>query len=247
MDVSTRLTSRAGHHPLAGPGGARAWRGRPRRLPGRGEAGGPGPHPRPPRHGRLRGVPAGKRGVSWDEVRRWTWGGPVSPRAVTAFVGSNVRIRHLTGDPPDQAARATRLLSEVDWLLLPDLIVSETVYVPSGSTRCRDRGSPSWPAPSSPSPASASPTNPPCCGPWRSTRSIGRLRRHLPRRPGRGLRRQRRGLVRQAHRTGPHRPKGRALTGNDPLGAATARLWPVDVRTGLWAGAGQAAGARVTL
>jgi predicted nucleic acid-binding protein len=48
---------------------------------------------------------------------------------VTAFVDTNVLICHLTGDPPDQAARATRLLSEADQLLLPDLIVAETVYV----------------------------------------------------------------------------------------------------------------------
>ena len=48
---------------------------------------------------------------------------------MTAFVDTNVLIRHLTGDPPDQAARATRLLAEVDQLLLPDLIVAEVVYV----------------------------------------------------------------------------------------------------------------------
>ena len=48
---------------------------------------------------------------------------------MTAFVDTNVLIRHLTGDPPDQAARATRLLSEADRLLLGDLIVAETVYV----------------------------------------------------------------------------------------------------------------------
>jgi predicted nucleic acid-binding protein len=48
---------------------------------------------------------------------------------VSAFVDTNVLIRHLTGDPPDQAARATRLLSEADRLLVPDLIVAETVYV----------------------------------------------------------------------------------------------------------------------
>jgi predicted nucleic acid-binding protein len=48
---------------------------------------------------------------------------------VTAFVDTTVLIRHLTGDPPDQAARATHLLSEADQLLLPDLIVAETVYV----------------------------------------------------------------------------------------------------------------------
>jgi predicted nucleic acid-binding protein len=48
---------------------------------------------------------------------------------VTAFLDANVLIRHLTGDPPDQAARATRLLSRTDQLLLPDLIVAEVVYV----------------------------------------------------------------------------------------------------------------------
>jgi predicted nucleic acid-binding protein len=48
---------------------------------------------------------------------------------VTAFVDTNVLIRHLTGDPPGQAARATRLLSEAGRLLLPDLIVAETVDV----------------------------------------------------------------------------------------------------------------------
>jgi predicted nucleic acid-binding protein len=49
---------------------------------------------------------------------------------VTAFVDTNVLIRHLTGDPPDLAARATAYLAATDELLLPDLIVAETVYVP---------------------------------------------------------------------------------------------------------------------
>ena len=48
---------------------------------------------------------------------------------MTAFVDTNVLIRHLTGDPPSQAARATRFLAEADELLLADLIVAETVYV----------------------------------------------------------------------------------------------------------------------
>jgi predicted nucleic acid-binding protein len=48
---------------------------------------------------------------------------------VTAFVDTNVLVRHLTGDPPEQAARATRLLSQAGQLLLPDLIVAEVVYV----------------------------------------------------------------------------------------------------------------------
>jgi predicted nucleic acid-binding protein len=48
---------------------------------------------------------------------------------VTAFVDTNVLIRHLTGDPPDQAARATRYLAAADELLLPDLILAEVAYV----------------------------------------------------------------------------------------------------------------------
>ena len=48
---------------------------------------------------------------------------------MSAFVDTNVLIRHLTGDPPGQAAQATRLLSQAGQLLLPDLIVAEVVYV----------------------------------------------------------------------------------------------------------------------
>jgi predicted nucleic acid-binding protein len=48
---------------------------------------------------------------------------------VSAFVDTNVLIRHLTGDPPDLAARATALLASSTELLLADSIVAETVYV----------------------------------------------------------------------------------------------------------------------
>ncbi len=48
---------------------------------------------------------------------------------MTAFIDTNVIIRHLTGDPPDMAARATAFLADADELLLSDLIVAETVYV----------------------------------------------------------------------------------------------------------------------
>ena len=48
---------------------------------------------------------------------------------MTAFVDTNVLVRHLTGDPPDQAARATRYLESADELLLPDLILAEVAYV----------------------------------------------------------------------------------------------------------------------
>lgn len=48
---------------------------------------------------------------------------------VTAFVDTNVLVRHLTGDPPSQAIKATRYLQQVDQLLLPDLILAEVAYV----------------------------------------------------------------------------------------------------------------------
>lgn len=48
---------------------------------------------------------------------------------VTAFVDTNLLVRHLTGEPPDQAARATRYLQTAEQLLLPDLILAEVAYV----------------------------------------------------------------------------------------------------------------------
>lgn len=46
-----------------------------------------------------------------------------------AFVDTNVLVRHLTGDPPAMAARATAFLRREPELLLADLIVAETIYV----------------------------------------------------------------------------------------------------------------------
>lgn len=48
---------------------------------------------------------------------------------MSTFVDTNVLVRHLTGDPPDMAARATRFLSSERELLVADLIAAETVYV----------------------------------------------------------------------------------------------------------------------
>jgi predicted nucleic acid-binding protein len=48
---------------------------------------------------------------------------------VTAFVDTDVLVRHLTGDPPAQAQRATRYLTAADALLLADLIAAEVIYV----------------------------------------------------------------------------------------------------------------------
>lgn len=48
---------------------------------------------------------------------------------LTAFLDTNVLIRHLTGDPPALAARATAALAGVGRLLLTDLVLAECVYV----------------------------------------------------------------------------------------------------------------------
>ena len=48
---------------------------------------------------------------------------------MSAFVDTNILVRHLTGDPPDLAAKATAFLASATELLLADLIVAETVYV----------------------------------------------------------------------------------------------------------------------
>jgi len=48
---------------------------------------------------------------------------------VSAFVDTNILVRHLTGDPPAMSARATAYLANENELFLTDLVVAETVYV----------------------------------------------------------------------------------------------------------------------
>ena len=48
---------------------------------------------------------------------------------MSAFVDTNVLVRHLTGDPSGIAARATAYLEAETELLLTDLVAAETVYV----------------------------------------------------------------------------------------------------------------------
>jgi predicted nucleic acid-binding protein len=48
---------------------------------------------------------------------------------MTAFLDTNVLVRHVTGDPPELAERATRFLAAAEELLLPDLILAEVTYV----------------------------------------------------------------------------------------------------------------------
>jgi len=56
---------------------------------------------------------------------------------VTALLDTNVLIRHFTGDPPDQARRATARIRDAgpNELLLLDLHVAECVYVLEGPYR----------------------------------------------------------------------------------------------------------------
>ncbi|HEY3946554.1 MAG TPA: PIN domain-containing protein [Solirubrobacteraceae bacterium] len=48
---------------------------------------------------------------------------------MSAFLDTNVLIRHLTGDPPEMAQRATRVLAGEEQWLLTDLVLVECVYV----------------------------------------------------------------------------------------------------------------------
>ena len=48
---------------------------------------------------------------------------------MSAFVDTNVLVRHLIGNPPKMAARATAYLQRESELLVADLIVAETIYV----------------------------------------------------------------------------------------------------------------------
>jgi predicted nucleic-acid-binding protein len=48
---------------------------------------------------------------------------------LSAFVDTNILVRHLTGDPPAQARRASAFLAEAQELLLTDVVAAEVVYV----------------------------------------------------------------------------------------------------------------------
>jgi len=47
---------------------------------------------------------------------------------VKAVLDTNVLVRHLTAEPPEQAARATAFLAGAEVLLLSDIVVAELVY-----------------------------------------------------------------------------------------------------------------------
>jgi predicted nucleic acid-binding protein len=54
---------------------------------------------------------------------------PVASHSLSAFVDTNILVRHLTGDPPEQARRASSFLAQAEELLLTDLVAAEVVYV----------------------------------------------------------------------------------------------------------------------
>jgi predicted nucleic acid-binding protein len=56
-------------------------------------------------------------------------GSAIVEAALRAFVDTNIPIRHLTGDPPGQARRATAFLARSHVLVLTDVVVAEIVFV----------------------------------------------------------------------------------------------------------------------
>jgi predicted nucleic-acid-binding protein len=53
----------------------------------------------------------------------------VKGKAAPAFLDTNILVRHLTGDPPAQARRATAFLGAARQLVLVDMVLAELVYV----------------------------------------------------------------------------------------------------------------------
>ena len=48
---------------------------------------------------------------------------------MSAFIDTNVLVRHLTGDPPEMGDRATRYLRHSPEIMLTDLVAAEVVYI----------------------------------------------------------------------------------------------------------------------
>ena len=74
-------------------------------------------------------VPAAKRNAAWDKVLRRTKSKRAAAVPMNAFLDTNVLVRHLTGDPPEMAARATAARQSASELLLTDLVAAETIYL----------------------------------------------------------------------------------------------------------------------
>lgn len=48
---------------------------------------------------------------------------------MSGFLDTSVVVRYLTGDPPESAERAAKIIDEVDDLLITDVVLTETAYV----------------------------------------------------------------------------------------------------------------------
>ena len=48
---------------------------------------------------------------------------------MSGFLDTNVVVRYLTGNPPQHAERAARIIDQDDGLLLTDVVLAETAYV----------------------------------------------------------------------------------------------------------------------
>ena len=59
---------------------------------------------------------------------------------MSAVVDTNVLIRHVTRDPPDQAQRATRVLASSEELILTDPVLAEFVFVLESNYRYEREG-----------------------------------------------------------------------------------------------------------
>jgi len=48
---------------------------------------------------------------------------------LSGYLDTNILVRYLTGDPPALAAKAARIVDDVERLIVTDAVVAETVYV----------------------------------------------------------------------------------------------------------------------
>ncbi|MFM8762626.1 MAG: PIN domain-containing protein [Solirubrobacterales bacterium] len=130
MEATSKLTSKG---QVTIPKSVRDGPGPERRrragLPGRGQPGDDlqagGLH----RAGRLGARAAGTQRCTLGRDRSQDPPGALREASLTAFLDTNVVIRHLTGDPPGQAARATAALASDEPLLLSDVVFAACVFV----------------------------------------------------------------------------------------------------------------------
>ena len=55
--------------------------------------------------------------------------GPQGALPLNGFLDTSVVVRYLTGDPPEMAVKAARMIDRVDGLLVTGVVLSETAHV----------------------------------------------------------------------------------------------------------------------